>query len=262
MRWSDLIPPLLAHPERATGALLVCANPAASFELIETLTGADRWYFTAPLGHEEFIGHGIFRLDHAPENVATIPRTRAGHEALFQFVKAFLDAELKGDGAERDRLATEHAALADDGSRPHVEHAPAGSKGPVPYEPDSESPPTPRQLRPLLAAEGIQTTLEVLRRVHENAPHHPIFDVQLAYGWTYELAVDGKLEAARALHEFFREIDPDYSKLWFALCEYDEKFERSFALASWRALVALEPENGAAKARLAALEAKGIGTGR
>lgn len=257
LRWSDLIPPLLAHPERATGALLVCANPCASFELIETLTPADRWYFTAPLGHDEFIGHGIFRLDHAPENVATIPRTRAGHEALFQFVKAFLDAELKGDATERDRLAKELAPFSDDGSKPHVEHAPAGSKGPAAYEPDSESPPTPRQLRPLLAAEGIQTTIEVLRRVHESQPHHPIFDTPLAFGWTFELAVDGRLDDARALHEFFREIDPDFSKFWFALCEYDEKFERSFALSAWRALVALEPENGAAKARLAAFEGLG-----
>jgi dienelactone hydrolase len=257
MRWGDMIPLVLAHPERATGAILMAANPYAPFELIETLTAADRWYFTAPLDHEEFIGHGLFRLDHSPEHPELVARTRACHEALFQFVRAFLDAELRSDRKELDRLAKEHAPLAADGSAPHVEHAPVGDKGPFPYEPDSDTPPTPRQLRPLLAAEGIQTTLEVLRRVHESAPHHPIFDTQLAYGWTYELAVDGKLEEARALHDFFKEIDPDYSKFWFALCEYDEKFERSFALASWKALIALEPENGAAKARLKLLEGLG-----
>jgi hypothetical protein len=109
----------------------------------------------------------------------------------------------------------------------------------------------------MLEADGIETTLAVLRRVHAVAPKHPIFAPQLAYGWTFELAAAGRVDDARALHDLYREFDPDYSKLWFALCQYDEKFDHAFALTAWRALVALEPENGAAKARLTVVEGLG-----
>jgi hypothetical protein len=256
-RWFDMTDPMQAHPERMAGPLLMCASPYASFELLDSLSAADRWYFTAPLEHDEFIGHGLFRLDHAPDDPARIPQTRACHEALHQFVKAFLDAKLKGDDKEFARLAQLHAPLAADGNAPHVEHAAPGATRPDLYDPESKEPPTPRQLRPMLEADGLETTLAVLRRCHAVAPKHPIFAPQLAYGWTFELFADGRVDDGRALHDLYREFDPDYSKLWFALCKYNEGFERSFALTAWRALVAYEPENGAAKARLAVMEGVG-----
>jgi hypothetical protein len=256
-RWYDMTDPMQAHPERMAGPILMCASPYASFELLDSLSAADRWYFTAPLEHDEFIGHGLFRLDHAPDNPALIEQTRTCHEALYQFVKAFLDANLKGDRKEFERLALLHAPLAADGNAPHVEHAAPGVTRPDLCDPESKEPPTPRQLRPMLEADGIETTLAVLRRVHAVAPKHPIFAPQLAYGWTFELAAAGRVDDARALHDLYREFDPDYSKLWFALCQYDEKFDHAFALTAWRALVALEPENGAAKARLTVVEGLG-----
>jgi hypothetical protein len=170
-------------------------------------------------------------------------------------VLTFLDATLERDTTARDLLASAHrdAPL---GPGPHVEFAAAGATAPAPWEPGSTVPPTPRQFRPLLAALGGTETAALLEFFHPSHPAAPIFHPVFAFALIYELSVERKDDDARALGAVWRRLVPDLVDTFVALGDhYSRDGQRGeYAARCYSSLLLFDPDNAAARRKLAALQ--------
>jgi hypothetical protein len=132
---------------------------------------------------------------------------------LCVYVLHFLDAELKGDAAGKQFLATRYRDTPLAGASPHVEYVPPGSTGPDPYGENSSRPPTPRQLRYFLRKHGGDKTIAVMRRFQKEAPAEPIYHPVFGLALVGDLLDQGKSHDAVLFSEYYRESGIDCGKM-------------------------------------------------
>ncbi|MFG0316182.1 MAG: hypothetical protein ACF8XB_02830 [Planctomycetota bacterium JB042] len=217
--FGPILPLVRGATDRIDVPMLVAAGPQAGFVLIDRLARADRTYLQVPgLGHDEFTAQGVTRLvllarldalEPDPARAAEVARAdpvAARHAELVDAVRCFLDATLGGAGEEFDALAERLVARPLGGDALSAERAPPGTTAPPPYDPSSGRPPTPRQLRPLLAAAGVDGVRAALLGARDASPPAPILSGGMfAAGWLIDLVDAGRADEARALRSAYEE---------------------------------------------------------
>lgn len=208
----QLVPRILDHREAATAALLVVAKPYAIFTLLDQLDRADRTYLTiGDLVHNEFVADGVTRSVVAPDPEAEAgraPRVLAAYRAVADAVRAFFDRELRGDRTAAQRLAA-LAASPLSGDVPRIEPRPRGARRPPPYDDASGRPPSPRELRYVLADRGAAATIALLRARRTADPTDPIYTAsEFACSLLYDLLAGDQRDDALALYGYFHELHP------------------------------------------------------
>jgi Chlorophyllase enzyme len=216
-RWTHP-PDALAAPERFRAPMLVTTGREATFDLVDRLSAADRWYLTfRELGHNEFIEQGQQTAELAarragPEAATTAQAARTareGYDRVCSVALLFLDANLKRDAAAAAALQALAAASRPGDVACRLEHVPPGTTGPEPWDPSSAAPPEPRQLRGALAALGAPALLERLTAWHASQPQLPIFGLTFGMSLCSELIAAGRLDEARVLAPFYGRVQPD-----------------------------------------------------
>lgn len=249
-RW-DHVPELLAHPERLDVPMLVWANPHACFDLMERMRQAPRWYATVALLHNEFIAQGVLAAELRGEAQPALRdearRVRAQYTALCQQVAAFLASRWSGAPFPDPSAASDSLRIVS---------VPAGEATPE-YSLDAELPPTPVQLRPLLARHGVTQCVEVLARTFASAPDAPVFHWEVGFALLFELVASDRLDEARELAPLWCEIAPELTANTALLARYyTPQGPAGFAIPCNELLRLLDPENKDAEARLRTLREK------
>ena len=93
---------------------------------------------------------------------------------------------------------------------------PIGASGPEPFKNESGKPPEPRQLRPLLAKDGVNSTIAILKRFHTKEPDAPVFLGDFGVALVEELLAKGKVSDAIAFHRFYLSLGQDAIKTFIA----------------------------------------------
>ena len=129
---------------------------------------------------------------------------------LCHVVRMYLDAELKDDRESFRQVAEKLSATVLGQAWLGLEVAAIGESSPTPYSHDSSTPPTPRQLRPLLMDAGVDEFREALERHRLTIPKSPIYDSSMTMGsLLYELVENDRLKDAQAIHRYAQSIDID-----------------------------------------------------
>ncbi|HEU4687856.1 MAG TPA: hypothetical protein VFS23_05835 [Vicinamibacterales bacterium] len=200
------------HPARVRAALMVVAPPTAIFELADTFVNSERYYLTVGgLGHNDFIVQGVataeFRsrsteiredLRVKPEDAALIAK-RYGQ--VVRDATSFLAGVLRKDHAALVRLRGRGLTTSD--GEPAIEYLAAGETRTAPYE---AGVPTPRQLRRYFDDQGIEATVELLRRFWQPASDRPIYEGLFAAIWLNDLHAKGRSTDARQLFKGYSEL--------------------------------------------------------
>ena len=260
-RWAGV---LAARPEAITTPILFTANPHAFFELGDALVHAERAYLTfRDLDHDGFTSQGVWRARLDARRGNPPPRSSSGggpvpepyapaversFAALCEGIGAFLSAQLLGDRDGWDARIASWSATPLGGDAPHLEFVPVGVSGPSPYEPGAPSPPTPRQVRPFLAAHGASALAHELGRFADADPPPPVQWRMFAFHLLWELAARERDADALALWPAYAGIASDVTSSLVA----QEKLFRRFGYTGYadvclRALRLLAPDEAPAQ---------------
>ncbi len=218
-----LTDPVLADPGAFTVPMLVTAGHEAMFRVCDALDRAERTYVTFPeLGHNEYIAQGVLRLDalsalHAlrpdaatTSAVARRDEVRRLYRSLCESVRQFLDAELRDDRAGFDAFVEAASARPLGGPDACAQVAPPGDRGVPAWSADAGRAPSPRELTPLLATGGADALLAALDAHVDDEPRAPVYgSTMIAGSLVYDLAVEDRLDDARALHAWYARHDVD-----------------------------------------------------
>jgi pimeloyl-ACP methyl ester carboxylesterase len=259
-RWDYMRSPVLPKKETMTRPMLIMAGPEAGFEFVDSLTSTPRWLFTVDeTAHNDFVSDGVFQrwaeVRTAEEKDRARVRAESGvvwdrHAQICKVTGDFFDAKLRGQAAafeERIRLNAIRGFVSDE---THLESEPVGTSGP---SLTVVRVPTPRQMRPLLKAEGASRVAE---RLKEARPTDPIMYTVYAFALTFQLAQDGKVEDGRILYNAYVAAKVDASQQFLGQGEMYQRFGRlDFARMCFKNLLALDPENEKAKKGLESIEA-------
>ena len=247
--------------------MLVVASPEAQFQLCDRLVRAERTYLTVPeLGHNEHIsqGHQRNELDlrrgrtanGEPLDLERIRLLRARYDAECDVVRLFIDSVLheRTEVLAARLLELEGNTLG--GPEPCVERVPRGTNGPAPYDLESDRPPTPRQLGPLLCSAGAERTCAVLARFRDAEPKSPIYDSSMVCGSLLFALVDaGEEDDARTLYACLQTLLPEVLTLFTFASDITRTAGRpEDARRLLRAALVLEPEDEELQRRAAELE--------
>jgi hypothetical protein len=260
--WDYLTEPLLKNSKNMSVPLLMVANAHANFELIDRLKHAERYYLTvSDLGHDEFVAQGIARriveCNASPDSAdlrAALDAASAAFNAICEVTLAFFDAHLKNRMSDLADLMSRYGANKLGGPAPHLDHAAAGVLGPAQFRNELGAAPTPRQFRQMLAARGVESTIELLKQHHEHDPSSPIFREQFIWTVAQELIDQKRNNDAIAFARLAKLIGHDIAKSYAdegdLMRRYDamEEAEQNYA----KALI-LDPTNAQAIAGLKAL---------
>jgi hypothetical protein len=172
-------------------------------------------------------------------------------------VLAFLDAQLKQDASALQGLvdASRGKVL---GPEPHLERVPKGTTAPEPYATAATEPPSPRQVRPLLAASGADATVEILRRWHVTRADAPIYEPVFGFALVYELLERGQESDGKKIGLLYRELVPSFLEHFTAIGDlYARRGSKEFAAKCFTKALAIDPENADARSRLDQLTSAG-----
>ncbi len=126
-----------------------------------------------------------------------------------------------------------------------------GVSGPEPFENGSDKPPEPRQIRPLLAKQGVNSTIAILKAYHEKDPGAPIFQGNFAFALVYELLESHQDQAAVAFGRMYRSFGQDVVKSFITAGDSYLRFgDKGRAQEYFERARTLDPENGEAALRL------------
>src|SRR5262245_41320014 len=227
LRWEELCTTVGKNRKNMTGPLLMVANPHAYFQLADSLALAPRFYLNfKDLDHNNLGSQSSMtgklrpRLrfptaagaDGGPPNAEEVKeRTRltavkSAYESLCTYILHFLDAELKGDAAGKEFVATHYHNTPLAGAAPHVEYLPPGVTGAEPYAEDCSQPPTPRQVRGFLRKHGSAKTVALFRRFQKDSPTQPIYHQIFGWALVSDLLDQGKTHDAIAFRDYYREF--------------------------------------------------------
>lgn len=267
-RWDLMTRPVLAHREHFSGPVLVAANPHAHFPLFDALTRSDRYYLTLrDLGHNDFISQGVMehlvqsRHKPGPESQKKYDAVRHSYDQLCVSIRSFLQAELRGDRGNWDKLQVEYGATPLGTAAPHLDVAKVGTGAaslPPLEQLEAQVLLTPRLVRPCLKKYEIEKTLSLLTALHQKNPESPCFQHSFAYALVFELLEDrNQLGEAQAIHTFYRQHVPEYKDYFYSMGKFfAERGRRDDALINLRKALQLQPDHVEAKARLKELEKK------
>ncbi|MEM7203675.1 MAG: hypothetical protein AAF628_25650 [Planctomycetota bacterium] len=277
-----LTEPALQQPGAYVRPMLVIAGPEATFEMCDQLTAADRTYLTVPeLGHNEFILQGVLRLrvqgwlqearsdsegaEARARDVAREPDVVRLFVETCEAARLFLDAELCGARGPCDARWAAWAKNALGGAAPRVALAPAGQAGPAPYDPSAGGPPSPRQLRQVMAQRGVEGLIASLESHRDREPQSPVYDSTMLWGSVlYDLAATERLDDAKALHAWLAEIGVDGTSALRFLARMEVMSKRNDrAQDMLRVALSINPKDARALQKMAELEASpAASTGR
>jgi hypothetical protein len=179
---------------------------------------------------------------------------RSGYESLCVYILRFLDAELKGDAAGKEFLATRYRDTPLAGAAPHAEYVPPGCTGPDRYGKNGPRPPTPRQLRYLLREQGSDMTIAVLRGFRKEGPTEPVYHPVFGLALVGDLLDQGKTGDARTFRDFYRECGVDCDKAFLDWGgTYLRSGRKSLAEEYFKKVLLLDPSNGEAADKLKAV---------
>jgi predicted dienelactone hydrolase len=262
--WEYLTKPVLEDSENMTGALLMVANAHAFFQLADSLKDADRYYLTVnKQSHNDFISQGIVhrilesRADSQKEEFrASLASARAGYEAICESVLEFFDACLKNEPRDRASLLKAYRSTKLGGPVPHMEHVPTGMTGPEPFRDDGKTAPTPRQVRPLLAARGLEPAIAVLKRYHSIDPTAVIFQEEFGYVLIDEALERKRVSDALLLYRLYLACGRNISKFYAWHGDLHRRYHSiNGAKGDYNKALLLDPGNDQAIQGLRALEA-------
>ena len=257
--WEDLVKYLLDHVPNMDGSVLMAANSHAIFQFADAMVSADRYYLlTQALHHNDFIVQGILAKALASQASptdrsarSTYLQAREQYEAVCSRVLIFLDAQLGEGGGRRDELARVCANPPADATRPYLIHVPKGVAGAEPFRPDSQEPPTPRQIRGLMARAGVLPALEILKTYHKSRPAAPVFHGDVGYAMVDEFIEQGRVADATAVYRAYRAFDPKESRQYYRWGRALEKMGRSSrAIEEYRKAVLIDPDDREAREHL------------
>jgi pimeloyl-ACP methyl ester carboxylesterase len=261
--WEYLTKRVLKNPRNMNGPLLMVANSHAIFQLADSLVHADRYYLTFNgLDHNDFISQGIVRriLESRanPERTdlrSSLEMARAGYEAMCECVLEFFDACLKDRTTDRGALLERYRSNPLGGPAPHVEHVPPGLAGPEPFRDRSNTAPTPRQLRPLLAARGIESMIALLKNHHAKDSASTVFHKDFGHALVDELLETQQIPEAVEFYQFYKAIDQDIASTYAEEGDLMRSFNATKeALRHYKKALLLDPANEAAIRGMKALQ--------
>jgi len=272
-RWEPMTTPVTKNSKYMTGPILMVANPHAYFQMADSLSAARRYYLTIKdLSHNDFIAQGRIGRDlrhrakaaaekkaapDADEEKAELEAVGIAYDALCDYILHFLNAELKGDAADKQYLEKRYRDTKLGDPTPHVEFVPEGRTGPDPYPADSSRPPTPRQLRYVLRDQGVKKTIALMRKFRKDLPSpidHHVFGLALVG----DLLEQGKTRDAIGFRDYYREADVDYVKVFMGWGDvYLRMGNKGYATDAFKKVLLLDPMNAEAAAKL-----KGLGEGK
>ena len=126
-----------------------------------------------------------------------------------------------------------------------------GVSGPEPFKNGSEAPPEPRQVRPLLAKHGVNSTIAILKDYHEKDPGAPIFQGNFAFALVYELLENHQVQEAVAFQRMYRSFGQDLVKRFISTGDrYLRTGAKIIAQEHFERARTLDPGNGEAADRL------------
>jgi hypothetical protein len=173
-----------------------------------------------------------------------LEEVKSSYESLCHFLLQFLNAELKGDEAGKEFVATRYRDTPLAGPAPHVEHVPPGVAGAGPYSEDSSQPPAPRQVRDFLRKHGNARTLALFRRFRKAEPESPIYNSVFGLSLVGDLLAQGKTQDAIEFRDFYREIGFDCDKMFFEWAQIYLRFGRKeLAADSLKKLLQMDPSH-------------------
>ncbi len=258
-RWDDMIKPILENRTNSRKPLLFLANSHAIFEFADQLTEAERYYLTfRDLGHNDFISQGIQQrelesLAHPVDQTRRNERdaARSAYTIVCECVLDFFDAHLKGDLNKKRALIKKFESNPLGGTSPHIRLLARGISGPEPFQDGSKMPPEPRQVRPLLAKRGVDSTIAILKSYHEKEPGAPVFQGSFGFALVYELLENGQVQEAVAFHRMYRWFGQDLVKKFISSGDsYLRRGAKTRAQKQFERARLLDPENGEAADRL------------
>lgn len=226
-RWDYMTDTVLKKIKNISTPLLVVARKEAIFQMCDRLKYAERYYLTLEnLEHEDFISQGIAQeiiryklsIDESTaqdvqERLRAASAVRTDYEIMCRYVLNFLNAYLKNDRKERKLLLTKYRGNHLGATAPNVEYIPRMITAPDKYRTDSPIPPTPRQFRFMLAAQGLEKTTSLLRRFWQQHPKHPIYNIVFPFSLLYELLDKGKVPEALAIYQLYTGLDAKFSAI-------------------------------------------------
>ena len=271
-RWESMTSVVVKNRKNMTGPMLMVANPHAYFELADSLSLARRYYLTIKdLDHNNFVSQSILsgelrRRLRSPNSAGAggdspnaedlkertrLETVRSAYESLCIYILQFLNAQLKGDAAGEEYLASRYRDTPLAGSAPHVEYVPPGITGPEPYGEDRSQPPTPRQVRDFLRRHGSAETIALFRRFREVAPEQPIYHRIFGWGLVGDLLDRGQTQDAIAFRDFYREANFNYDEMYLEWGQIFLRWERrELATDCFKKALLLDPSNREAADKL------------
>ncbi len=202
-----------------TRPMLVATGPEAIFALCDRLVNAERTYLTVPeLGHDEYISQGLQRLARigrqamagvagADTEAARAPTVRTNYRHLCETVRAFLDTELGRKDVESSARLERECARPWTHQTPCLVRVARGVSGPEPYDPESDTPPSPRQFCRLLEDGGVESACAVLERFRGAEPLGPLYtSTMLAGSLLHGLLAAGRRDEAELYYSGLKEI--------------------------------------------------------
>ncbi len=214
--WDYITKPVLENVKNMDGPLLMAANAHAIFQFADALVHAERYYLTFhDLDHNDFIDQGIQKrvleceANPGKEDLrAGLEASRAGYESLCEYILDFFDVYLKNPSIEKKKaLRKKYGSNKLGGRAPHLDYVPAGVSAPEPFRDGSDSPPTPRQFRPILNARGTEATIALLERFHAKEPTAPVFLKDFGDALVEELLDQGRAPDAIAFYRLYGSYD-------------------------------------------------------
>jgi hypothetical protein len=176
---------------------------------------------------------------------------KSAYESLCTYMLHFLDAELKGDAAGKNFVATQYRDTPLAGAAPHVEYVPPGVTGAEPYAENSSQPPTARQVRDFLHKHGSAKTVALFRRFQKDSPMQPIYHQIFGWALVSDLLDQGKTQDAIVFHDYYRESGPNFGERFL---EWGQIFLRwgrkELATDFFKKALLLDPSNREAADKL------------
>lgn len=179
------------NAEKAKAALLFASNPHAVHDLADKMVNADRYYLTIPeVGHNDFISQGIqkklflYKKTGTDASKNNFESANGQYNRLCRYILAFFNARLKNDAGGWKSLKPDAAAVCGYGD--YLEEMPRGTSKTM-YAFTSKKPPTPRELKFLIAERKIDTVVQLLKAFWTKASKHPVYHADFIYAMTDHL---------------------------------------------------------------------------
>lgn len=247
--WDPMVERALDRREALDMPLLFVAEPHAIFVLADRLVHAERAYLTVPgIHHDQFISQGVLLADDAGS-------ARRGYDVVCRGVRAFLDAHVRGTP---DALHEMRATLDSQPSGPSLQLLPVGPSH-VPEYREGAGPPSPRQLRAILAEQGADAVTRLLEQ-HAGSGA-AVLAKGHAFALLYELHAREDDRGFERVWKFYKTIHPDLFRSFVAQAELFDRLEaggRRLEYAKTCCLIALrlDPQHEQAAAILDRLRSR------